>query len=33
MLRYQSSIPEPLVPLWAEFHPGVPVQLQLAAAA
>jgi hypothetical protein len=22
-------IPEPLVPLWAEQHPGVPIQLQL----
>jgi hypothetical protein len=22
-------IPEALVPLWAEQHPGVPIQLQL----
>jgi len=23
-------IPEPLVPLWAEQHPGIPIQVQLA---
>jgi len=26
----RAWIPEPLVPLWAEQRPGIPIQLQLA---
>jgi hypothetical protein len=33
LLFLRVWIPEPLVPLWAELHPGVPLQLQLAVAA
>ena len=28
----RAWVPDPLVPLWAEQHPGVPVQLQLSTA-
>ena len=28
LLALRVWIPEPLVPLWAELHPGIPLQLQ-----